>query len=1656
MSLKNIVNQTFKKFTDYKNPDQAMTQMMSLGSLSGDLYQDSKRFIYELLQNSDDSALPEIKSKVIIKLFNNTLVVAHTGKTFDEPDVVGISDVGNGTKKNATDKTGYKGIGFKSVFGQSNKVFIYSDSEIFRFDENYEHSWPSEWGGTKEEWERLDGRQFKFPWPIIPIYCYPEDINSDIWNFLEESHYTVATIIELYRPTEIDHAIEELSQKVEMFLFLKNIEEIIFQNGTEKKISINESVDGEIQISINNDSPIVFFKKTFFIDVPESVQTKLQSDKDVPDKIKQSTRAEIVFAAKRNANSFEICKASERNLYAYLPTEEKSYHIPVLVNASFYLAATRENLHKDNIWNQWLMNRVPIYLLKWISELVLTSVGVDAYTILPSKINVNDALATEYNKGLDTAKELIPFIKNSDNVLLKVGETIADTTFLSTTSFVGQTPIINYKKRTQSELNFADNPFPEGVSINKLKSFGVSTFEWRDFPNMAIMTTAFKEKMNLENNKLLISFLKYQSLSEDNNVVNDTILTGWNFILDHRMNIKPPRELYFSEIGVTPDNESNTSFIHPDLEGWLEADSETKKWLEGLEIKEKSDATFLIRTVVPKATNYATKENTIETIRKAAELLGKGEITLNIPPLLSKLKILTTQGNLIPAEECYFCDKYNPRVKLQGLITDDIFVSDEYLTANNLEKLKTLFKNMGIKEGFSLIEESRKLKETLQIEGFEQEYFNLHNNLFWAGHFTPKAYKDISKFNLLQFANIHSFSKIFWNDIIANVSIESLKNKARAFWGYTNREGYTIGDPVDNYIPWYVQNISCIPGKDGNCYTTKEIYLNTDDISKIAGSYLPVFDGPELSPEWREYFKFKNKLELKDYLKILTEIESNSEFKKSEQQQVIELILDNFTNYGPEDLTAIETWGTSGYLSDLDDINRSTKALYVSIDGSSTDLGEEYHFAHFTQAIRNHPEFENFLKRININIIRQSDFNIQTDNITSATSLIEKLEYIFPFWAQWRRDEVQGGFEQVLTELYERFNKYIFLEADELIITFGDSWKRKTDLYLSADKLYVVRKWKTMSVLMSLSHQLSHLLNAPRLKDQLVFLLFSEPKEIANYFIDKDIPLPPEDKIKEYTIVIPTATHDQPITSNDDRIIPSEFYHIPETDFDKLNYTKAIIKRAVENIIKYLDAIPEYDCSNHFVIAESVIGGITKNGNEITVVARPSDSDFTLLYYTSEFDVLEYVDAELWCEDGISAPRQITLGQLLKKTGINRIPVRNINISTEDLNKFLITPKNDQLDFNAVPFAPQKIAKIISSFANTNGGTLIFGIKEIDPHHNEIVGLSSDFRIDEITKKSISLLQPIPNIQYDWVQIEGKSVFMIKADKSTDEILLENKKYIREDAKSVVEENSMTVSITLNNLKYDKTIAIIIGIEDYHPSNQIESVKYANSDVEKFKEMLINDFEIEEDDIHTYLNEAAFKSTLEYNLKSLFHYLGENDRLIFYYVGHGFHNGITNFITTYDSHKNNISGTAVSLRSILIDPLLKSKCRNAIIFIDACAKIFYDENERSHISDINDEELILLSNDFPNYLTFLSCQSGQSSYSSDDLQNGIWTYHLIQAISGKVPEVLVNNQYVTDRLLQDYLYEAVSNYALQFEGKEQNPRAIMDSSFENVIREIVE
>ena len=84
----------------------------------------------------------------------------------------------------------------------------------------------------------------------------------------------------------------------------------------------------------------------------------------------------------------------------------------------------------------------------------------------------------------------------------------------------------------------------------------------------------------------------------------------------------------------------------------------------------------------------------------------------------------------------------------------------------------------------------------------------------------------------------------------------------------------------------------------------------------------------------------------------------------------------------------------------------------------------------------------------------------------------------------------------------------------------------------------------------------------------------------------------------------------------------------------------------------------------------------------------------------------------------------------------------------------------------------------------------------------------------------------------------------------------------------------------------------------------------------------------------------------------------------------------------------------------------------------------------------------------------MSLIPGQKSYSSDKLENGIWTYHLVHAISGSIDEAIHSNKYITDRTLNDYLSNAVSTYTKEELGYDQYPKAVLDSSHENIIIEI--
>jgi hypothetical protein len=287
----------------------------------------------------------------------------------------------------------------------------------------------------------------------------------------------------------------------------------------------------------------------------------------------------------------------------------------------------------------------------------------------------------------------------------------------------------------------------------------------------------------------------------------------------------------------------------------------------------------------------------------------------------------------------------------------------------------------------------------------------------------------------------------------------------------------------------------------------------------------------------------------------------------------------------------------------------------------------------------------------------------------------------------------------------------------------------------------VTKPWDANRVLIQLSEKLCSYFELVGHDKKLDFLLRSGSSEINEHFRELCLDIPDAKLLTNGESTLSTENDQKAIARKDIRSfeeieegienkgISPNCFHISSSDYKKLKYVQRLISRAVQNVISYLDSLAEYDCSNHYEIAKSIIGGVTKNGRDITIVARPSDNDEVILYYTAEFDVLEYVDAELWCEDGTNVPHKITLGQFLKLTEINKIPVSNVNFTDTELSELCQKQKSINHEFNAVPLAPFQIAKTVASFANTEGGTLVFGINEVTSTQNETDGLSSDYRI---------------------------------------------------------------------------------------------------------------------------------------------------------------------------------------------------------------------------------------------------------------------------------------------------------------------------------------
>jgi hypothetical protein len=643
MEYKNFIDNLSQNNANYNNPEQAITTANLCETISRDINTDSQRFLYELLQNADDESNQSKILDVRVDFVGEYVIISHKGEPFSEVDIESISSAGDGTKAGDSNKTGFKGIGFKSVFSHSNFVIIKSGNFCFKFDkQHWTNHWKDAWG-YQSAWKaerktKNKDESLKMPWQIIPIWT---ELPNELRSLSIFQEYSVSTIIRYDKVEQLKMALNDLFSESQIVLFLRS-KQVKVSINTSEKIVLEKGVSGEVTtLKRNGNTLSEWLIKTEQFSIPSDVQTEINADDKSPKKLKEAKQTEISFAIQVEKGKLKAVDKENRLIFTYLPTSI-NYDFPFLVNASFLTDAGRQHLHQDTFWNNWLFKQIPIKFISWVAELAHknSKYNKQFLTIVPHKLG-GSLLESSFNEGFNTALQTIAFIPNLKGDLLKVKESVFDKTNIS--QFINAQTLINYINESKNK-NFSVSSYtPYLEPLSTLRRLGTEMFDIDDLEGF-FASTIFVKEHKLSQNFNLISFLHEQaqrSKGDDNRNVWNEILRQTPFIFDENEQLKKPSHIYFPAVEFSNEFSDEISIIHESIVYKINANSRIKTWLEYLGVEEPSDLSFIEKTIIGQGDTFVNEDNVIEIGTYLFNAHKKGILKENHYNNLQKQRILT-------------------------------------------------------------------------------------------------------------------------------------------------------------------------------------------------------------------------------------------------------------------------------------------------------------------------------------------------------------------------------------------------------------------------------------------------------------------------------------------------------------------------------------------------------------------------------------------------------------------------------------------------------------------------------------------------------------------------------------------------------------------------------------------------------------------------------------------------------------------------------------------------------------------------------------------------------------------------------------------------------------------------------------------------------
>lgn len=1215
-----FIQELYKKRSNYSDPDQSTMQENSLEKLSSGIYTEGERFIFELLQNAVDAHSNNDCLDVSILIQDGYLIFMHNGDAFSNDDIEGICFVGRkGEKVKNTMKIGYKGIGFKSVFGVSSKVYIHTGNQCFRFDKDYWRTyWDEHWDSIAFGPKPSDVLEYTMPWQVIPI-------ESELPIRIDEGNANVATYIAIDPEDEqkLLASVKGLLQSCRFLIFLKdnNIKMSFAYHGNTQCSIEKRSLNGEVVLYLNGTEDsrwMVYQNPKVPLNLTQEQKKRIEKHKSTPDKLRNAISFDLSFAIAIEEGKLK--KAENAVLYTYLPTSYSfGEGFPFLVNANFITNEGRQHLDVDAEWNKVLISKIPEEYLRWVAS--FSKEHSNYYEVLPKKSygSGNDLLKL-YEEAMKDAIQRIAFIPSAKcNKLLKVDESIFDRMNIAE-AITSQMLIAHinrvYNKDFSEESNIIKN---EGYTI--LKSYGVFDFDKKKFKDLFEDSQAIIGIVPESDAKLINLLCEYHySLSATEKEEAELALSETKFILNQDENLYAPQNLCLSALNESGYN-SDTDYINETVLTYL-SDSSIE-WLKGIGVAEPSN-TSIIDTGKIFEDSYINSDNAIEIGRYIYNLSESGVLSDSQYVKLRKLKLLTTTGTLVSADSSYLSNQYLPSLPLERDYAKDWYVSPKYLSqTGNKEKFKQFFEKIGVSQNASIDSPDVRLGTMLRDKTINPSRHDYLNQLFEDLKTIPgewdwenRAMAHFTSIRILDEAiDNYSFSKKIWKNIFENASLDIdalfADIHVRKFYSW-DRQCYT---------KWMLHNQNILPTTLNTCESCNDVYSNSiPHIQEIASDILPVLDYDKpLSDAWQNTLEIKTSLQFDDYLQILSNLSNRTNYDLQDMKYRVEtiysILLEQTPVFNDQQKEKINSWAESNKLLSVNGEFRDVSSLcYISLEGFSARnriyIGNQFRKENvvpllFLFGVR-------IITEENVTPTFESDI-LNTDIPTRLLSTLPALAVI----AQDRNE--RKSYQECKDFLQKKIENTKFYQCQKINLAYDDSGDTISKITFAQDgKFYFTGELRPAKI-EPLLHPLCSYLGI-RGKERELFVIMTEPEfsGIIEYLEDKEYDV---EDIKSEML---------PIPSSEGSVVSVGGQIGGGTDKAKQiadsNEAKALVLAKLEK-----EGFDVSDVDSDW----SVIKGVTKDGNTYPLVVKSCKNwDHKLFLNPEEWKQLFKPHSMLWLHLG--------------------------------------------------------------------------------------------------------------------------------------------------------------------------------------------------------------------------------------------------------------------------------------------------------------------------------------------------------------------------------------------------------------------------------------